>query len=108
MRIFALLLSLCSFVAFAHPSLAQNWNQQFQQNMAQGGGIETQRLIMQMRQQQEQFNEQQALARQVAQLQQAQVQDDQIRQILILQSLRNYQGNCPCPYNVDRAGRSCG
>lgn len=33
---------------------------------------------------------------------------DQIVSILIANSLRSYSGNCPCPYNVDRAGRSCG
>jgi hypothetical protein len=34
--------------------------------------------------------------------------DAQIRQAIIRQSLASYPGNCPCPYNVDRAGRSCG
>ena len=34
--------------------------------------------------------------------------DAQIRQALIEQSLSAYPGNCPCPYNTDRAGRSCG
>ena len=34
--------------------------------------------------------------------------DAEIRRILIRQSLSRYRGNCPCPYNTDRAGRSCG
>ena len=34
--------------------------------------------------------------------------DAQIKRILINQSLAAYSGNCPCPYNTDRAGRSCG
>lgn len=34
--------------------------------------------------------------------------DDQIKQILIDRSVQEYPGNCPCPYNVDRAGRRCG
>ena len=34
--------------------------------------------------------------------------DAQIKQFLIKESLVRYPGNCPCPYNVDRAGRRCG
>jgi len=34
--------------------------------------------------------------------------DQQIKQKIIRESLAGYRGNCPCPYNVDRAGRSCG
>lgn len=34
--------------------------------------------------------------------------DAEIRQILIRRSLSGYRGSCPCPYNTDRAGRSCG
>lgn len=30
------------------------------------------------------------------------------RQALIRQSIVNYSGNCPCPYNRDRANRRCG
>lgn len=30
------------------------------------------------------------------------------RKDLIRQSIANYSGNCPCPYNRDRAGRKCG
>lgn len=29
-------------------------------------------------------------------------------QALIADSISSYPGNCPCPYNTDRAGRSCG
>jgi hypothetical protein len=34
--------------------------------------------------------------------------DQQIKQKLIRESIASYSGNCPCPYNTDRAGRSCG
>lgn len=34
--------------------------------------------------------------------------DEQIRQALIERSIAMSPGNCPCPYNVDRAGRRCG
>jgi hypothetical protein len=34
--------------------------------------------------------------------------DDQIRIILLRESLASYPGNCPCPDNLDRAGRRCG
>jgi hypothetical protein len=34
--------------------------------------------------------------------------DAQITQALIDESIANYKGNCPCPYNKDRAGRNCG
>lgn len=34
--------------------------------------------------------------------------DDHIKQLIIEQSIRNYSGNCPCPYSRDRAGRKCG
>jgi hypothetical protein len=37
-----------------------------------------------------------------------QLTDDQIRQVLVEQSIRNYSGNCPCPYNTMRNGRRCG
>lgn len=29
-------------------------------------------------------------------------------QQIIERSIRSYSGNCPCPYNTDRAGRRCG
>jgi hypothetical protein len=34
--------------------------------------------------------------------------DAQVRQRLIRESIASYPGNCPCPYNTDRAGRRCG
>jgi hypothetical protein len=34
--------------------------------------------------------------------------DAQVRKILIAESRDAYSGNCPCPYDVDRAGRRCG
>lgn len=34
--------------------------------------------------------------------------DAQIRQLIMQQSLSYYSDSCPCPYNVDRAGRRCG
>jgi hypothetical protein len=34
--------------------------------------------------------------------------DAQIRQKIVQESINSYPGNCPCPYNTDRAGRSCG
>lgn len=37
-----------------------------------------------------------------------QISDAEIRQILVRQSISRYSGSCPCPYNRDRAGRSCG
>jgi hypothetical protein len=38
----------------------------------------------------------------------ARLTDQQLRRMLIEQSIKEYPGNCPCPYSVDRAGRSCG
>src|SRR5262245_10417814 len=34
--------------------------------------------------------------------------DAQIKQEIIAASIASYSGSCPCPYNKDRAGRSCG
>jgi hypothetical protein len=34
--------------------------------------------------------------------------DAEIRQEIIKESIASYRGNCPCPYNVERAGRRCG
>jgi len=34
--------------------------------------------------------------------------DAQIKQKIIQESINSYPGNCPCPYNTDRAGRRCG
>ena len=38
----------------------------------------------------------------------AQRSDAQIRQQIVRESIAAYPGSCPCPYSVDRAGRSCG
>ncbi|HEU0134846.1 MAG TPA: hypothetical protein VFR28_08480 [Allosphingosinicella sp.] len=39
----------------------------------------------------------------------AQAQSDSaIRQKIVRASIDSYPGSCPCPYNTDRAGRSCG
>lgn len=37
--------------------------------------------------------------------------DEQIKETLVQQSIASYLsnvGNCPCPYNQDKAGRMCG
>jgi len=34
--------------------------------------------------------------------------DDEVRDMMISRSIATYSGSCPCPYNADRAGRSCG
>jgi hypothetical protein len=34
--------------------------------------------------------------------------DSEIRKYLIMRSISGYSGSCPCPWNSDRAGRSCG
>ena len=34
--------------------------------------------------------------------------DAQVKQSIIRESVAAYPGPCACPYNVDRAGRSCG
>ena len=34
--------------------------------------------------------------------------DAVIKQEIITESISSYRGNCPCPYNTDRAGRRCG
>ena len=36
----------------------------------------------------------------------APMSDAQVRTAIIQDSLSSYPGNCPCPYNRDRAGRS--
>ncbi|MFL6846449.1 MAG: hypothetical protein ACJ8ER_16400 [Allosphingosinicella sp.] len=39
----------------------------------------------------------------------AQAQSDAaIRRMIVRASIASYPGSCPCPYNTDRAGRSCG
>src|ERR1700742_2481273 len=34
--------------------------------------------------------------------------DNEIKQAIIKESIANYRGNCPCPYNSDKAGHRCG
>jgi len=34
--------------------------------------------------------------------------DAKIRDLIVAESIASYPGNCPCPYNTDRAGRKCG
>jgi hypothetical protein len=34
--------------------------------------------------------------------------DGEVKQFLIRRSISAYSGSCPCPFNVDRAGRRCG
>lgn len=34
--------------------------------------------------------------------------DSQIRERIVAESKASYPGNCPCPENLDRAGRRCG
>jgi hypothetical protein len=43
-----------------------------------------------------------------AQTKKASKTDTEIKQEIIKQSIASYRGSCPCPYNVDRAGRMCG
>jgi hypothetical protein len=38
----------------------------------------------------------------------AQYSDEQIRQIIIQQSISQYPGTCPCPYSIARNGSNCG
>lgn len=38
----------------------------------------------------------------------ARATDNEIRQVIIQESVAAYSGSCPCPYFADRAGRSCG
>jgi len=35
-------------------------------------------------------------------------ENDDIKREIIQSSINSYPGNCPCPYNRDRAGRKCG
>lgn len=34
--------------------------------------------------------------------------DAEVRKLLVQESRGAYSGNCPCPYDTDRAGRRCG
>src|SRR5205814_6632987 len=43
-----------------------------------------------------------------AQTKKAAKTEAEIKQQIIEQSIAGYRGNCPCPYNKDRAGRACG
>ena len=36
------------------------------------------------------------------------ISDDVIKTMIIKESINHYPGNCPCPYNLMRNGRSCG
>ncbi|WP_199782031.1 hypothetical protein [Cronobacter sakazakii] len=38
----------------------------------------------------------------------AALSDDQVKEQIIQESIDNYSGNCPCPYNAMRNGRACG
>lgn len=42
------------------------------------------------------------------QSQSARLTTSQVKKLLIRRSHAYYNGNCPCPYNRDRAGRRCG
>lgn len=34
--------------------------------------------------------------------------DEEVKEALVVRSIAGYAGNCPCPFNRDRAGRRCG
>lgn len=34
--------------------------------------------------------------------------DEQVKKAIIQESISNYPGNCPCPYNSARNGSRCG
>lgn len=36
------------------------------------------------------------------------VTDQEVRDMIIKESISSYPGNCPCPYNTMRNGRNCG
>lgn len=36
------------------------------------------------------------------------ITDDQVRNLMIKESINSYPGNCPCPFNSTANGRSCG
>ena len=38
----------------------------------------------------------------------AEMTDDQVRDAIVHESVSAYSGSCPCPYNNDAAGRTCG
>lgn len=39
---------------------------------------------------------------------QSRLSDAEVRQRIVQQSIANYPGNCPCPYNTARNGSRCG
>lgn len=43
-----------------------------------------------------------------AEAKQTQQSTEAIKQKIIQQSIQNYSGNCPCPYNQARNGSRCG
>src|SRR5450759_2639416 len=45
---------------------------------------------------------------QTGQIKKASKSDAEIKKVIINDSIASYRGNCPCPYNTDRAGRRCG
>jgi hypothetical protein len=45
---------------------------------------------------------------QTGQIKKASKSDAEIKKAIINDSIASYRGNCPCPYNTDRAGRRCG
>jgi hypothetical protein len=36
------------------------------------------------------------------------INDNQIKKMIIQQSIASYSGRCPCPYNIMSNGRRCG
>lgn len=34
--------------------------------------------------------------------------DAEVKQAIIKESISNYSGNCPCPYNIMKSGNRCG
>jgi hypothetical protein len=34
--------------------------------------------------------------------------DDEVRSLIVQESIQSYPGNCPCPYSTMSNGRSCG
>lgn len=38
----------------------------------------------------------------------ARLSDAEVKRAIIAKSLASYPGTCPCPYNTDRRGHSCG
>ena len=38
----------------------------------------------------------------------ADLSDDQVKKLMIEDSIRRYRGSCPCPYNLAKNGSRCG